>query len=818
MQPYRVAVAGLLYAISWCSAATAPNQGPPSVCRIDFSADSGGAHAVIVRDHAGVRIDIVQTEPGTRVTGPLLRVELERALLAPRGSTAEYFDRGSPSVIQSARCQLADVYPGVDLDVYPVAAGIEYDLILRPGAKANDIALRIEGSGGIRFEPSGELSVEQLADTSISQTRPFAYQLSEFGLDEVEVRTAFRDGALTFDLGPYDPYRPLVIDPVITVSRMYGGSSSTRFHDLRLGADGFVYAYGETAAANATALSSSIYTNAGARNHVVYKLDPRSLETIYAVAIGRRTANPTPSLVDDQVESDRVEGFAVGEGGRVYAVAYQTGTSFPSTGGVYFGGAGSKYIFRVSADGQVDRAYGPLDPAITTVRALAVDGATRVAITGRAASGLVTTPTAAITSSQTGGLEAPFVQIIDIAEQRVLASTYLTVPNSRTGTIPSESYRTPVIDGKSTGYAIAFSDGGAVVVAGQATSRDFPTSSGALDTTDTVFRDAFVASVAGNGTSIQFVARLGGGDHDRATGIAVAPDGKIVVTGKSLWSGNRMTTTADAFQTSVSHTWQYSVGFRDVPWEEGFLVVLSADGRTRNASARIGAHGGNLDRHARWGPLATPTRVALDSLGNVYLTGTTEEGSSLPDHQPILPAGLMGDGYTPFLLAAPSHLRSTLFASGFGGTWGDGIATGVASPRPGLVYVGGYTISPYFPVLGPLQAVRSGRSGVDTAFVAKIAETPTVLTVSAFPTPSLVGQVVTLNASFPDYTPGMSVEFRANDSPLAVTPLTDGVATLSTVLGAGVHRLTATLVSSDGWNGFKSVTVVHRVEQTSATQ
>src|SRR5439155_2223440 len=110
-------------------------------------------------------------------------------------------------------------------------------------------------------------------------------------------------------------------------------------------------------------------------------------------------------------------------------------------------------------------------------------------------------------------------------------ATYLSIPASRPSSQPASGQST--IDTVTTAYSLAVDASGNAYIAGQAAASDFPVTPGSPDTTDTRNRDAFVAKVNPIGSTLLFVARLGGSDAERATSIALSPDGGIVVGGKT---------------------------------------------------------------------------------------------------------------------------------------------------------------------------------------------------------------------------------------------------------------------------------------------
>jgi len=112
------------------------------------------------------------------------------------------------------------------------AGELKSTFVVRPGADPGLIRLAYRGASGVRLEPDGSLVV----DTPLGEIRekaPFAYQ--EVDGRRLEVAAAFelepgaeegRQG-YRFRIGPYDPARELVVDPVTLIYCGYIGGSGT---------------------------------------------------------------------------------------------------------------------------------------------------------------------------------------------------------------------------------------------------------------------------------------------------------------------------------------------------------------------------------------------------------------------------------------------------------------------------------------------------------------------------------------------------------------------------------------------------------------
>jgi len=110
-------------------------------------------------------------------------------------------------------------------------------------------------------------------------------------------------------------------------------------------------------------------------------------------------------------------------------------------------------------------------------------------------------------------------------------------------------------------YAVAFAPNGAIVVAGETDSQNFPTTAGAYDRTRNcctpyfagVFSelDAFVARLSADGSALEYSTYLGGNGDEPPAGVVVDAGGFVTLTGLTYsppGAGPDFPTTADALQ------------------------------------------------------------------------------------------------------------------------------------------------------------------------------------------------------------------------------------------------------------------------------
>lgn len=606
----------------------------------------------------------------------------------------------------------------------------------------------------------------------------------------------------------------------IAMSRLLGAHWDDTVDNMVRGADGKLYLYGRRASTLAPGLPSTRYTNAGQHGVFVARLDPVSLGTDWITVVGRQSSVPTP--IDFH---DVVDGFAMGADGNVYVAAYASSVRFPETGGTYTGWGGAKYIYRLDAQGTATPYAGPLDPAIRTIRALAVDAQGHVYFSGRAGAAMATTSGAIVTGPQVATMAdaAPYLVKIDAVSRAPVYATFLAIPRTRSATPDPQLCRVPFADGRTGAYAIAVAPDGSVYLAGQARPEDLPATGGAADTPDTKFRDAFVARVNASGTALLFVARFGGSDNDRATSLVIGADGNVTVAGKWLdkgtWYGSR-----GGFQQYIAREWSWGDPLceSNKPLEAGFLLRVSPAGTQVGATAMIGAAGGDLIGDNLFLPIDyLPIRIAADASGHVYITGTTNPGQSLPTLLPFVPDAALyqfrSTATQPFLLKVRQSDFGLVYGSRFGARESHGSGLAVAVDAGGNVFVAGTTSGgEAFPVVNTPAIGRPFQ--LSSGFVTRIHERPADLLLTATPAQALAGAPIQLTATLGDRQYAGTVEFHDRGAVVGTAPLVAGIAQLTLPFAAGIRQLSATVRGPGVWYGNTTAPKTVVVQQTSATQ
>jgi len=287
--------------------------------------------------------------------------------------------------------------------------------------------------------------------------------------------------------------------------------------------------------------------------------------------------------------------------------------------------------------------------------------------------------------------------------------------------------------------SIAVDSPGNAYVTGFSASVDFPTVN-PFQAINHSNGNAFVAKLNAAGSALVYSTFLGGsgnahGEGDTGNGIAVDSHGSAYVTGRTFSTDFP---TANAFQTTCGNCSTFA--------SNAFVTKFNAAGSALVYSTYLGGSGGTTVA-SYFGD--SGNAIAVDSSGNAYVTGQAESidfpviGNA---YQASNNAGIYGTAFVTKLFSAGSFL---VFSTYLGGSVLDR-GYGIAVDSSENVYVTGYTASPDFPTVIPLQAnYNAGVHG--TAFVTKLYSQGSFLIYSTF-----------LGGSNEDYGQGIAVDSSGN--------------------------------------------------------
>ncbi len=589
--------------------------------------------------------------------------------LEPTGGISNYFIGNDPAkwrtnIPNYKRVEYKSVYAGVDLVYYGNPQKLEYDLVVAPGADVAAIQVEYEGVESVRLDGDGDL-VLKTASGELRQKRPVAYQVTPSG--RVEVKVGYRlkaDQRVAFELARYDAGRRLLIDPVLLYSTYLGGSGPDQGTGIAVDGTSNAYVTGQTFSLNFPTTNPLQSINPGSAVFVT-KINASGSAKVYSTYLGGNGSNSSGAI-------------AVDAAGNAYVTGGTRSNSFPTASPLQASNAGGQDAFVTKIN--------PLGSALIystylggggddSGGAIAVDSSGNVYVTG----GTLSTNflTANPLQANIGGFEDAFVAKINSLGSSLVYSTYLGG------------------NGTDVGSGIAADTAGNAYVTDVTSSTNFPMSNPLQPSIGGAGFDAFVTKFNATGSAMTYSTYLGGNSLDEGTAITVDSVGNSYITGVTS-SANFPT--ANALQPNLG----------SLSGSNAFITKLNSAGSAEVYSTFLGGNG-----------VDSGSGIAVDSAGNVYITGTTDS-TNFPTSNPLQATNGSLGGSNAFVTKINAVGSTLIYSTYMGGSGSGEVDNGaaIAVDSVGNSYVTGSTNSTNFPTANPLQASNGG--GGDDAFVLSI--------------------------------------------------------------------------------------------------
>jgi hypothetical protein len=550
---------------------------------------------------------------------------------------SHYVARGGVrNVPQYGRVTYRDVYDGVDVIFYGSRGGeLEFDVKLAPGVDPGRVRLDYSGARDLRVDAEGAL-VLNAGGVQVRQPRPVVYQEIGGVRRSLAGRYVLHGGdRVGFAVDGRDPRAAVVIDPVLTYSTYLGGSGLDFPIWSDIDADGNFYVTGFTLSADFPTTEGTYQRTAGgAEDAFVAKLDPSGSRLVYSTYVGRAA-------------SDVAIGLDVDRSGAVVITGTTGSADFPTTEGayqrVYGGGASDAFVTKLDPSGARIVFSTFLGGSGEDAGFISFfDAAQNLFIEGDTGSAdFPTTP--GVLQPNYGGARDGFVAQLNRLGSELRYSTFIggSGPDGAhdgwldasgsfyiDGLTESQDFPTtpgavqPTYGGERDAFvakvnpsatALDFSTyvGGSgfedvfdltidrqgnVYVPGPTTSRDFPTTPHAFQSTyQGGDGDGYVIKLDRTGAALDYATYLGGSGNEQAGAIRVDRSGNAFVAG--------VTASADFPVTEGAIQGSYGGGVSDA-----FLVELSRRGSKLRFASFLGGSGedgtygagGWLDRDGNW--------------------------------------------------------------------------------------------------------------------------------------------------------------------------------------------------------------------------
>jgi uncharacterized repeat protein (TIGR01451 family) len=649
-----------------------------------------------------VRLRFLEASPHPTVEG-----------LSPLSGVANFFLGNDPAqwrvnVPTYGAVAYRDLYPGVDLIYHGSEGYLKSEFRLAPEADPAAIQMVYSGLEALYLGEDGAL-VLQTALGELIETAPLIYQKVDgvrqvipggyvlLPSDLIGFRNLSGPGAdaykVGFQVGAYDSTRPLVIDPALAYSTYLGGGDWDAGRSIAVDSDGNAYVTGYTHSSDFPTTTLTIQPSYGGGNYDAFVTQIISVSGIYTYGYSTYLGGG---------DDDYGNGIAVDSKGSAYVSGETRSSDFPTTTNAiqanYGGGIADAFVSKIiSASGSYTLAYSSYLGGNDLDRGsdIVVDSAGEAYATGWTGSTNFPTTTNAIQIGWGGSADAFVTQIVNASGVYTYGySSYLG------GTLTDQ------------GHGIAVDDGGNVHVTGVTYSSDFPTTTLAIQPGyGGGNSDAFVTRIisASGVYTYGYSTYLGGGGDDYGQAIVVDSDGNTYVAGytrssdfpthNALQATHATSAASDAFVTKIiSASGVYTYGYSS---------CLGGDGNDQAGD------------------------IAVDSVGNTYVTGETHSSSSGFPIRHAIQAG-HGGSYDAFVtqIISASGSYAYGYSTYLGGSLDDR-GYGITVDGDGNAYLTGFTFSTDFPTR---DAVQTDQGTVD-AFVAKIAA-PADLALSKTVTPT----------------------------------------------------------------------------------
>lgn len=572
-----------------------------------------------------------------------------------RGRDTSRWQTGIPHY-QKARVE--GLYQGVDVVYYGSPENLEFDLILKAGADLSQVRMSWGGIGGVKTGPGGSI----LASTRSGEVRlepPRVFQLRRDGeMKSLQAEYLMNGHEVAFRVAGREAGRDLVIDPELVLSSpMFPMEHEySAPPGMAIDQEGNIYVLSNPNAYLGYPTTSGVLQPTPSKYSIdvaLMKLTPSGDRVVFSTFIGGSNEDLIGSIAIDPSGNPVIVGTTRSRDFPVGSTAYLKGAQGGEDGfvlrlkpdgtgvvaGTYFGSQGidtARFVavapdgdIWVAGEGQLDvstTSEGPfaglparilrgylarMDPSLATVRsyvrvpfelderlrAFATDssGLPLVGITAR--QGRYPVTRGAIQSTMNGRPDV-YVARLEADASKVVAGTYF-------GGSGEEIVR-----------AIRVGPDGSVYIAGDTTSKDFPTTQGAFGNAERLGPSGvFVAKLNESFNELGYSALISGGPGGQAEDFDLDAEGGAWLCGRVFTgSGTRTTyfpTTADAFSS-------FRAG------DDVFIFRLAPDGKSLSYSSAFGGSRNDYGQTIRTQPG-----------GQVLVLGTTNS----PD-LPVTPGAM----------------------------------------------------------------------------------------------------------------------------------------------------------------------------------
>ena len=583
------------------------------------------------------------------------------------------------------RVRFNAVYPGIDLVFYGRKGMLEYDFVVKPGARPSDIRFELDSALPV-VGADGSLELNSGAVT-VRWNPPLLYE-QESGRN-ISGAFVVRGRQVRFECGRYDKSKTLVIDPVLNYVS-YLGSTGNEIGYVATDNQGNFYLAGPTTSQDLKVTAGVFRTAHAGQTSGMFAGD------VYIAKFDSSGALVWLTYLGGSGD-DSASAVAVDGGGNVYVAGATNSKDFPlknaaqsaygGQGGVAAAVVGDAFVAKLNPAGSqlIYSTYlgGRLDDAALNIE---VDSAGNAYVGGVTLSrDFPVTPGVLQSTFKGQGGQPVFPKLDDVYWDTGDGFVAKYDPN---GALKWATYIGGSLDDAIRGMAVDAAQN--VYVSGYTLSSDFPVTASAPQKTyggfDPLnylgnFGDGFIAKISPDGSKLLYSTYLGGRGDDAVTAIAVDGNGQVHATG--FTTSANFFTTPNAFQRA----WKGAPPpfYKDFYWGDAFYTKLSADGSSFVYSTMFGGTDDDIG-----------TGIAIDPSGNIIICGMTYGPADFPIFGDPIQKDFQGGKWDSFLFEFDGNGKR-IYGGLFGGPLDDAFVS-IAVDSSGTIFIAGSTLSNNLPV------------------------------------------------------------------------------------------------------------------------
>lgn len=568
------------------------------------------------------------------------------------------------------------LYEGIDARIFEKKKQLKYEFIVKPYADPSNVQLKYNGHSGIKIQKNGNLKI-QTSVGNIIEEKPYAYQIKNGKILEVDCGFKLENDVISFDLDKYDQSLELIIDPVLIFATYCGspsdnfGMTATYAYDGKAYSGGTVYGNAYPAPAlvwnSTTNITVLNVANSITTDVFISKYSEDGTQMIWTNFIGGgdniQGTETVHSLICDLDNNVYLYGATSSVDFPMFPVtsAYQTahagGTTFSvQSNGSNFGNVGTDiFVSKISSDG------------LSLLGSTYVGGALNDGVNYKVTSGNYSSVAAYDSLTSNYGDQFRGEIMLDAFNNVLVTSSTRSIDfpvkdpfqannaGQQDGIVfkLAANFETMIWSSYYGGsendasYSVKIDSSNNVLIAGGTSSSDLPNTLGGLNASYLGGKtDGFVAKIAGDGSVIIQSTYIGTATYDQSIFVEIDRDDNVYLVG--VTNGTMPIVNAN-----------YSN-----PNSGQFIMKLNSTLTSIDYSTLFGNGNGE--------PNISPAAFLVDVCGNVYVSGwgaNILQNTSLTG-MPVTPnaeqAG-SGDGFNFYLFVLERNADNILYGSYLGG-------------------------------------------------------------------------------------------------------------------------------------------------------